>query len=288
MLCQENISKEEIFDAQKIIADFIIEFEILYGLNAMTSNVHGHLHLAKQVLQFGPLNKSSVFPFENTFKNTRNLYKGTRNFEGQIAINLERRKLIKVDLKKMNKDSLNPEVKFYIKKYLSNSQVNDKNFLVQSQLKNIVELKSYEIDLLEKFDAQLFADETCVFVSCKAQINKRSFHTLNYDNRFEAQDCHCVEFEKKLNETLHGIIKNFISFSQIKLCVIQILKRKKRDKSLDKLSKECLKYINKFFLEVETSGYELVLFSQIKRRCILIQYEDKIMLTPVNDLDEND
>lgn len=119
ILSQESISKQDIHDAQKIIVDFINEYEKLYGINAMTSNVHGHLHLAKQVMLFGPLNKSSAFPFENTFKNTINLFKGTRNFEGQIAINLERRKQIKINLKKMNNNSLNPEIKLYIRKYLT-------------------------------------------------------------------------------------------------------------------------------------------------------------------------
>ena len=78
---------EEIKDAHSIIVDFITEFERLNGKNEMTSNAHGHLHLALQVWNCGPLNKNDVFAFENEFKATRKLYHGTRNFEGQIALN---------------------------------------------------------------------------------------------------------------------------------------------------------------------------------------------------------
>ena len=64
---------DDINDAQKIIIDFVTEFEDLYGTKAMTSNLHGHLHLPRQVRRFGPLNKISCFPFENVFKITRNI-----------------------------------------------------------------------------------------------------------------------------------------------------------------------------------------------------------------------
>lgn len=50
----------------------------------MTSNVHGHIHLPLQVLQTGPLNKNSVFHFENMFQVSEKAHHGTRNLEGFI------------------------------------------------------------------------------------------------------------------------------------------------------------------------------------------------------------
>ncbi|CAF0736502.1 unnamed protein product [Brachionus calyciflorus] len=48
ILCQDEINKENIIDAKKIIVDFIQEYEELYGQINMTSNVHGHIHLPEQ------------------------------------------------------------------------------------------------------------------------------------------------------------------------------------------------------------------------------------------------
>ena len=36
------------------------EYEYLYGVEVMLSNVHGHLHLPQQVLDYGPLNKTTA------------------------------------------------------------------------------------------------------------------------------------------------------------------------------------------------------------------------------------
>ncbi|RNA27986.1 hypothetical protein BpHYR1_019162 [Brachionus plicatilis] len=68
LLCQKKITEEEINDSQNIILDFMIEFEKLYGKKFMNSNLHGHLHLPRQVKRFGPLNiirEFSFIPVEN-------------------------------------------------------------------------------------------------------------------------------------------------------------------------------------------------------------------------------
>ncbi|CAF0888461.1 unnamed protein product [Brachionus calyciflorus] len=120
ILCQDKISQEDLEDSQKIIIDFIKEFETLYGRSQMTSNLHGHLHLPRQVKDFGPLNKSSCFPFENVFKTTRDLFHGTKNFEGQIALNFERRKSIKRNIKLLNNGTTNLDIKNYVRSYFVN------------------------------------------------------------------------------------------------------------------------------------------------------------------------
>ena len=103
ILSQEYINIDDIKDAQIIINELIVEYEYLYEVKSMSSNVHGHLHLPQQVLDFGPLQKTSAYIFENMFKMTMNKYFGTRNFEGQVANNLQISKIIKsdiIDLKK--------------------------------------------------------------------------------------------------------------------------------------------------------------------------------------------
>ena len=63
----------------------------------------------------GPLNKTIGYPFENMLKNCRDKFHGTRNFEGQIAYNISRKKLINVALKKLRLETENKEVADFIK-----------------------------------------------------------------------------------------------------------------------------------------------------------------------------
>ena len=85
LLCQECVSKEDCHDAQLIIDDFVVEFEELYGMDAMSSNIHGHIHLPQQTLDWGPAHLLSAFHFENQFQEADKCHSGTRNLEGQIA-----------------------------------------------------------------------------------------------------------------------------------------------------------------------------------------------------------
>ena len=82
----------------------------------MTFNTHSHLHLVEQVERFGPLPKCSCFPFENMFRITRDLFHGTRNFEGQIGRNLVKKQAIKVELDKLSKKTINLDIKQFIQK----------------------------------------------------------------------------------------------------------------------------------------------------------------------------
>ena len=97
ILCQDKISAEDLKDAELIFIDFIREYEILYGIDNMTSNLHAHFHLIAQVKRFGPLTKCSGFAFENMFRLTREMYHGTVNFEGQIGRNLIRNQTIQYE-----------------------------------------------------------------------------------------------------------------------------------------------------------------------------------------------
>lgn len=108
ILSQDSIKETDLEDAEKIICKFMMDYEVLYGTDNMTFNLHSHLHLVKQVKRFGPLPKCSCFAFENMFRITRTMFKGTRNFEGQIGRNLLKKQAIKIEinnLKKKNKQT---------------------------------------------------------------------------------------------------------------------------------------------------------------------------------------
>lgn len=48
-----------------LLSQFVIEMQNLYGLDAMTFNVHQLLHLSKSVQKLGPLWAHSTFVFES-------------------------------------------------------------------------------------------------------------------------------------------------------------------------------------------------------------------------------
>ena len=134
ILSQDYIFKEDIKDAQIIMEEFIAEYECLYGVKSMSSNIRGHIHLTQQVLDFGHLHKTSAYIFENMFKMTMNKYFGTRNFEGQVAKNLQMTKLIKSDLIDL-KQSNNPQINFFIDRHLPVNKKPINDMLIKPQTK---------------------------------------------------------------------------------------------------------------------------------------------------------
>lgn len=63
-LTKNMISDHDIKLSEFYIQKFVQDFEELYGIDNMTYNLHSHLHLPRQCLNFGPLNKLSSFAFE--------------------------------------------------------------------------------------------------------------------------------------------------------------------------------------------------------------------------------
>ena len=89
VLCQENITKDDILSSYSLIKSFNVNFKDYYGSINQTFNLHGHLHLPKQVLNYGPLNKISAFPFEGFFKICKGLLHGTRDISNEIITKIE-------------------------------------------------------------------------------------------------------------------------------------------------------------------------------------------------------
>ena len=110
ILCQDAIDINEINESKILIDEFLIEYESLYGNEFISFNAHAHRHLPMQVLRHGPLNRTSCFPFENMFRLSKDLFHGTRNFEDQIAKNLEKRKRIRFNMDKLLENTNNKEL----------------------------------------------------------------------------------------------------------------------------------------------------------------------------------
>lgn len=61
-LCQDD---RFINYVEALLSNFVTSFEILYGKQYVSHNVHNFLHLCSDVRIFGPLDNFSAFRFEN-------------------------------------------------------------------------------------------------------------------------------------------------------------------------------------------------------------------------------
>ena len=182
ILCQDSIEQEELRDANTIINEFCWEYQTLYGKDFMTFNLHGHLHLPKQVKRFGPLHKCSCFPFENVFHISQNCFHGTRNIESQIIKNIIKKKNNRLELNDLNQSSNNINIKNFIKKYLLKKRkknLNSKeNNLLNARKIFAKNIKFENIDLLSFLN---ISEDSYIYESDRAVFNSKGIVIKFYD-----------------------------------------------------------------------------------------------------------
>lgn len=282
ILCQEKINLENLKHAQAIFEDFIIEFENIYGRDFMTFNLHAHLHLVKQVKRFGPLNSISCFPFENVFRITREMFHGSRNFEGQIARNLVRSKLIKFELDNLYKETFNYDLRNYLSGYLIKSN-DSKPGLINEKKISYSNLKPYEKTLINNKDC------TVLYQSHGAIINKNVYYTYDYSLKNNNYNCYTVEF--KIGELdSYGNIVNFVRLEKDLFVIINIFKINSNNGfKFNELDKVTTYYVNSFYKCVDyTNEYVLVALNTIKKICLFIQLNNTYIITPIINTFEHD
>lgn len=64
LLTTPAISKEAVEESHKLLLDFCIQFETLYGSHAVTPNMHLHTHLVDCIKDYGPIYSFWLFSFE--------------------------------------------------------------------------------------------------------------------------------------------------------------------------------------------------------------------------------
>jgi hypothetical protein len=134
-----------------LIQSFIQDYEELYGRENLTYNLHAHLHLPFQAINFGPINKISAFPFEGMFKNFRKFFHGTQGFASQITKNLALEHSLYFNQEENINSIKNIPLISFIKsiiKYDLKTDLLTSNFTTVS----ISDLKSDELILFDNFD----------------------------------------------------------------------------------------------------------------------------------------
>lgn len=87
MLAKDRISQAEIKIADEMLQQFANQFELYYGTNSITMNVHLLRHYATMVAQTGPLWTHSLFCFESNMGRIKRSFKTKVDVVKNIAFN---------------------------------------------------------------------------------------------------------------------------------------------------------------------------------------------------------
>jgi hypothetical protein len=68
ILANSTSTEQDINYANDLLAGFVEGFKDHYPVNKITYNVHSMIHLSEDVLQNGPLDSFSAFPYENNMQ----------------------------------------------------------------------------------------------------------------------------------------------------------------------------------------------------------------------------
>lgn len=97
ILCQNNNTDEYIEYANKLLKHFVQCFIKHYGPEYVSHNIHGLLHIADSVKQFGPLDTFSAFPFENFMRELKSLLRKSEKPLEQISNRYAELSFCKID-----------------------------------------------------------------------------------------------------------------------------------------------------------------------------------------------
>lgn len=74
VLCSNTL--QDLFNyCQELLEHFVTAFALIYGTHNVSYNVHGLIHLVKDVKKFGPLDNFSAFKYENYLQTLKKLLK---------------------------------------------------------------------------------------------------------------------------------------------------------------------------------------------------------------------
>ncbi|XP_046393433.1 uncharacterized protein LOC124161213 [Ischnura elegans] len=84
MLHKHSVSLDDINTAHTHLVNFVKQYEIHYGPQFMTANLHSLLHLAENVKDLGPAFETSCFPLEGLLGTMKKFVSGTQHAEYKI------------------------------------------------------------------------------------------------------------------------------------------------------------------------------------------------------------
>ena len=147
ILLSDVIDEEKLVRADMVLTSFYQQFEVLYGKNNCTLNIHNVSHLTQYVKQLGPLWAYSCFPFEDMNGTLIKLVHGTGDVCVQILWSIQTLKRLSHDTQYIS----DPHLQGYVQRLMSiGRKVKIKHEAINCKIAGAVTEFIPEMELCEK------------------------------------------------------------------------------------------------------------------------------------------
>jgi hypothetical protein len=270
--------------AEKMLEQYHLGVEDMFGEAAYGYTIHAHLHLAEQVRQHGPLHGTSAFVFEGAIGNTEQFINGTRGFLNQIVKQLSLSRAFTSSLEEKNfKSEKLFNFAYNLNHNHGHSTLNGDRLVPHFSLRLVDSYFSF----FRNFFGDNFNFETPVLTSARAIINTVMFHSLEY-NRKQNSNSYTVNFYKE-NCDSFGEVLFFFEFDTKIYCFINEFVLEPNARHILQESSgfhftNTLDLFNRFYRIVSKKNfvkknYIIVKAKYIKYKCIAMMSGDNYFIT---------
>lgn len=184
-LLTTNISAEDLNIVENDLKQFVKEYEVLYGKENMTMNVHLLSHMVSCVKNLGPLWTQSMFAFESNNATFSRYVKGNNDIIAELRT--------KYLLHKSVSQASDP-----IKKTSNILEYKKKIKLSQSELGALTATLNISVDRIEEA------------IYCVFKKNEERFTSVNYSAAVKT-----IDYMVELNNKLVGKVKFYFQFENV-------------------------------------------------------------------------
>ena len=168
IVSNDTIEKQNLFKADSMIREFVLQVEKIYGKKAMVYNVHQLLHIIKSILNFGPFQVQSTYPFEAANNKTMKAIHSANGCQKQIIRQINVNYTLQI-LKK----SIFPHEYILHKDFLDGNGRNDNAVQVENGVyfnfksSSIIEIiQKFNLSSESTFHSKMFSREYTFTSSC--------------------------------------------------------------------------------------------------------------------------
>lgn len=189
-LLETKITLDEISEAESKFNLFANQFEDLYGVENVTTNLHLLRHIANSVRYHGPLWAQSAFGFESN---------------NGLLVETKSKKHILHSI----------AWKYTMRSHLNLMNKTDKKSNIKVQGKQKISISSSEISVLSDFESLIESGQLNIYKS--VNINDEKFSSIN------SREVSTVDYVVKTKYNTIGLVKYFFEYEQTLYAMIDLL-----------------------------------------------------------------
>ncbi|XP_030231849.1 uncharacterized protein LOC115557858 isoform X3 [Gadus morhua] len=295
-LLQDTIKTKSIQMAELAFTKIVIEFQRLYGKNNMTFNIHLLTHSAQSVKHWGPLWAVSTFSFESNMGTLKKYFHGTQCVPSQIV----RTFLLWRELPQRAKNTIHPEhenVQSFVEELYFNKRKTENCEILNESVRGFGHPPIQEsIKMLYRLAlAKLCGNlSNCFWSYNRFLVDGVLYHSQNYDRlkkRYNSAVC--------LKDGTFCLVTDLVVFKQVcshqisafcscaKLCCVLVKVLSKSHRPVCKDSQ--INVQSTFMYQVKkTETVNAVWPDMIKTKCVLVETDDAVSITPLPNPYERD